>query len=83
MKRFYTNISHNVDVEIDMDDIRGFIDEMNLEQKEYIINYIQKTKNGKNDSLEDQEKMELLILASNKFSLVELESKIGNKFDLM
>jgi hypothetical protein len=81
----------DVDVEIDFDDVMEYITDYATDseivsiRKE--IGEIEADEAGRSNTLEGSyvrgEKMTLLELAANKYTLEELEQKLGNKFDLM
>ena len=75
-----------VDVEITCDDVINFIDSASTKEIKRIrkavdADFFNDTK--MEGSLVREMKIELLSLAFDKFSLDELEKKLGTKFDLM
>jgi hypothetical protein len=80
-------VSQDVDVEIYFDDIRNYVndyaseDELKILAKDLEKNYLGQ-RNVEVKTLEDEFKLELLMLAFNKYSLSEIENKLGTKFDL-
>ena len=85
----------DADIEIDYDDIIEYIDDYasedelkNIAQAVSDINFNLATvgffeDRGMDGGLVRQEKLELLSAAFHKFSLEELEQKLGTKFDLI
>jgi hypothetical protein len=86
----YKIVETDVDVEIEFEDVMEYInchasdseiaeilEEISEPAKE------QKSNSGLEGSYVIEEKMTLLNLAAKKYTLEELERKLGNKFDLM
>ena len=91
-RRFYKEESVDVEIEFGVEDILEYIEDYatDVELKEIsdslggsnVINdYIEN--NSEKGTLLGEMKMELLARAFKKFSLEELEAKLGSKFDLM
>lgn len=78
----------SVEVEIDIWDVEDYLDE-NKDKWDHFIEYMGRTVYDETHlptpkTLVDEEKMELLSLAFKKYTLEELEERLGgNKFDLM
>jgi hypothetical protein len=90
MGRLYKNV--DVDVEIDFDDVMEYITDhasdseivsIRKEIDEIAADEKDRSNNGLEGSYIRGEKMALLELAANKYTLEELEQKLGNKFDLI
>lgn len=80
-------ITQDVEVEIGFDDIMDYIDDYATDDELKIIaQSLEEDYLGvpvvKAKTLEDTLKLELLTLAFNKYSLSELEDKLGTKFEL-
>ena len=77
----------NVEVDLKLDDVIEFIDwEATKEDKRAIrnaLNDLDPSTEVRIKTLHDEMKKEILDLAFNKFTLDELESKLGTKFELM
>lgn len=92
-RTFYKDI--DVEVEIDCDDVITFIEDYandsDLEEISEALGSAKLDSNSKylfednrlEGSFNSQEKLELLSAAYRKFSLLELEQKLGTKFDLL
>jgi len=91
-RRFYKEESVDVEIEFGVEDIIEYIEgyATDVELKD-IVNSLTESNthtvyfedNGIEGTLLGEMKMELLALAFKKFSLEELEAKLGSKFDLM
>lgn len=91
-RRFYKEESVDVEIDFDVDDVIEYIEEYATEDElkdianaltESNTNAVYFEDNGMEGTLLGDMKMELLALAFKKFSLEELEAKLGSKFDLM
>jgi hypothetical protein len=69
--------SEKDDLEDELEDVKA-----SLEALEHEIEVLQE-KIPKIETLDDEMKMEVLEAAMKKYTLVELEKRLGNKFDLM
>lgn len=87
MGRMYKNV--DVDIEIEFDDVMEYItdhasdSEINSIRKEIGEILSEESDNGLDGSYIREEKTILLDLAAKKYTLEELEQRLGNKFDLM
>ena len=87
MSRMYKNV--DVDVEIDFDDVMEYINdhasdsEINSIRKEIGEILAEESDNRLDGSYVQQEKAILFELAAKKYTLEELEQRLGNKFDLI
>ena len=78
----------DVDIEIDIDDVMEFIEdasESDLKQvAEAVAEYVEfdEIAGFESGTLDNDEKIELLRLAAEKYTLTELEQRLGTKFDL-
>lgn len=87
MSRMYKNV--DVDIEIEFDDVMEYINdyastsEINSIRKEIGEIVAEESNNGLDGSYIKQEKAILLELAAKKYTLEELEQRLGNKFDLI
>jgi len=87
MSRMYKNV--DIDVEIEFDDIMEYINdhasdsELNSIRKEIGEIFAEESDNGLDGSYIRGEKIILLELAAKKYTLEELEQRLGNKFDLI
>ena len=87
MNRMYKNA--DVDVEIDFDDVMEYItdhasdSELNSIRKEIGEIFAEESNTGLDGSYIQQEKTTLFELAAKKYTLEELEHRLGNKFDLI
>ena len=87
MDRMYKNV--DVDVEIDFDDVMEYINdhasdfEINSIRKEIGEIFAEESNTGLDGSYIRQEKFTLFELAAKKYTLEELEQRLGNKFDLI
>ena len=91
MSRMYKTA--DVEVEIEFDDVIEYItdhatdSEISLIRKEIDDSEIEESKHAAKSALEGTyvqgEKIILLNLAAKKYSLEELEQRLGNKFDLI
>jgi hypothetical protein len=83
----YKNV--DVDIEIEFDDVMEYINdyastsEINSIRKEIGEIVADESDNGLDGSYIKQEKAILLELAAKKYTLEELEQRLGNKFDLI
>ena len=90
MSRMYKNA--DVEVEIEFDDVMEYITDyasdselarIHKEIHEIEAEESEQSANGLEGSYVRSEKMILLELAAKKYTLEELEQKLGNKFDLI
>ena len=87
MSRMYKDV--DVEVEIEFDDVMEYINdyastsEINSIRKEIGEIVAEESDNGLDGSYIKQEKAILLELAAKKYTLEELEQRLGNKFDLL
>ena len=87
MSRVYKDV--DVEVEIEFDDVMEYINdyastsEINSIRKEIGEIVAEESDNGLDGSYIKQEKAILLELAAKKYTLEELEQRLGNKFDLL
>ena len=84
----YKSESVDVDVEIELEDVIEFIEDYSTpKDRKQIINALTGLELPIDTQLEGSMvkgmKTELLILAANKYSLEELEQRLGTKFDLI
>lgn len=79
----------NTDVEIEFDDVIEYItdhasdSEITSIRKEIGEIFAEESDNGLDGSYIRQEKATLFELAAKKYTLEELEQRLGNKFDLL
>jgi hypothetical protein len=79
----------DVDVEIEFDDVMEYItdhasdSEINQIRKEIGEIFEEESDHGLDGSYIRQEKTTLFELAAKKYTLEELEQRLGNKFDLI
>ena len=90
MSRMYKIVETDVDVEIEFEDVMEYItchasDSEITEILEEISEPVKEKKynSGLEGSYVIEEKMTLLHLAAKKYTLEEIEQKLGNKFDLI
>jgi hypothetical protein len=87
MSRMYKNV--DADVEIEFDDVMEYITdhasdfEINSIRKEIGEIFAEESDSGLDGSYVQQEKFTLFELAAKKYTLEELEHRLGNKFDLI
>ena len=85
---YVTTISKDIDIDVDVDDIKGFIDELSTNQFTDVLNYMvqmsgQPTGGSEiEDTLEMAMKGEWWELARKKYTLEQLENVLGNKFTM-
>jgi hypothetical protein len=77
--------SVDVDIDIEFDDIMEYITDHASSSEISKIRKIdaEESDNGLTGSYIREEKITLLELAAKKYTLEELEQRLGNKFDLM
>jgi hypothetical protein len=80
----YETVDVDVEVEIDFEDVVEFIEDYATQKEKLelcrVLDLI--TEGLPNESLLDIMKNELLVLAAKRYSLEELEQRLGSKFDL-
>lgn len=87
MSKMYKSV--DVDVEIEFDDVMEYINdhasdsEIDSIRKEIGEILAEESDNGIDGSYIKQEKAILFELAAKKYTLEELEQRLGNKFDLI
>jgi hypothetical protein len=85
-RRFIKTTSEWVDVEVEVEfeDVTEFIEDYASDEELTILRkQLGLSSNLHGSTMVDSMKIELLELAASKYSLEELESRLGNKFDLM
>lgn len=81
-----TRIRTDVEVDITMYDLKEILDSCNKSEIKDVLTHIRKKKVEDNyfgDSIEDSMKQEWWEEARKKFSLQQLEDKLGNRFNLI
>lgn len=77
----------DVEVEIELDDVLDFIEnaasDKDLIRLRKALNHEEPSSSGIEGSLHEEMKRELLELACNRFTLSELERRLGTKFELI